>query len=62
MENKKYEDLITLIIKMDSRLSLVEVKGESVEHLLTSRIILKTIKEEFEKLNPVDEEEGKNAV
>lgn len=55
--NKKYEDIKTLIIKMDSRLSLIEVKGDSVEHLLTVRIMLKTLKEEIEKI-----EEEENAI
>lgn len=52
---KEYEEIKTLIMKMDSRLSLIEVKGDSVEHLLTSRIMLKTINEEFDKI--IKEEE-----
>ena len=50
------DEIKNLIVKMDSRLSLIEVKGDSVEHLLTVRIMLKTLNEEIEKLKPKQKE------
>ncbi len=41
MKNK--DEIQRLISGMDSRLNLIEVKGDSVEHLLTARIMLKEI-------------------
>ena len=61
MTNEKqsddHDEIKNLIVKMDSRLSLIEVKGDSVEHLLTVRIMLKTLNEEIEKLKPKQKEE-----
>lgn len=50
------KEIVDLILKMDSRLNLIEVRGDSVEHLLTSRIILKEIMKFVDNLNK--EEEG----
>lgn len=58
MKNEN-DEISILMVKMDSRMSLIEVKGDSVEHLLTARIMLKTLKEEYEKLkNKIEEEEN----
>lgn len=58
MDDSKYNEISTLIYKIDSRLNSIEVKGDSVEHLLTSRIMLKTLSEEIQKLKPKQEEEN----
>lgn len=50
------KEIVELILKMDSRLNLVEVRGDSVEHLLTSRIMLKEIMKFIDNLN--NQEEG----
>lgn len=52
----KKKEVSELILKMDSRLSMIEVKGDSVEHLLTTRIMLKEIMKFVDNLNI---EEGK---
>ena len=59
MEEQQYNEVVTLIVKMDSRLSLIEVKGDSVEHLLTARILLKQLNEEIEKLKTKNEDKEK---
>ena len=53
MKKKEIEELI---LKMDSRLNLIEVRGDSVEHLLTVRIMLKEVMKFIDNLNI---EEGK---
>lgn len=53
---ENFNEIKTLIMKMDSRLSLIEVRGDSVEHLLTARIILKTINEEIDKIGKEEED------
>lgn len=57
MENSEQDEIKILIVNMDSRLSLIEVKGDSVEHLLKVRIMLKTLNEEYEKIRNKTKEE-----
>ena len=59
MKKKEIEDLI---LKMDSRLNLIEVKGDSVEHLLTARIMLKEVIKFIYNLNTEKIEEEENVV
>jgi hypothetical protein len=54
MEKK---EVVEMILKMDSRLNQIEVKGESVEHLLTARIMLKEVMKFFDELEEKEQEE-----
>ena len=51
------KEISELIMKMDSRLNLIEVKGDSVEHLLTVRIMLKEVMKFIDNLNMEERKE-----
>ena len=50
MKTEELDGLIKGIVDIDGRLSRVEVKGDSVEFLLASRMLLKQLTTEIEKL------------
>jgi hypothetical protein len=55
------EDIQNLLVQIDSRLTLVEVKGESVQHLFSSRLMLKDVLEKIQSLELKEEQKEKEA-
>jgi len=45
MREEEKKQIVELIVLIDGKLLLVEVKGESVENLLASRMLLKNLLE-----------------
>ena len=58
MKIEELDGLIKGIVDIDGRLSKVEVKGDSVELLLASRMLLRQLTVEIEKLKVTIQKNG----
>lgn len=59
---KKYiltEELLNALVQIHGRMGLIEVKGDSVDHLFGSRYALKQVLESIKEIKEDEPKEGK---
>lgn len=62
ISNEQVDGIVRGIFEIEKRLMLVEVKGDSVEQLFSSRVLLKQLLQEIEKIRPLTKSEEEDVV